>query len=491
MESDGVSIEALVRCSDVAVLVVGDGLEIVWASPAALRLVGARHGPLPDLVDPEEASAMAAFLDRVGDAGGAAVRMSCSVPVDGSTARRVDMVGRDLRSVRGVGHLVVVAHDVTGWAEREAELHRRATTDVLTGLGNRSSLMDHLGQAIRSAPLDGVGPAVLVFDMDGFKSINDQLGHALGDQVLAEVARRLAAGIEGIGAAYRLGGDEFVVILDRAADTAAAEAANALLASLGDPLPIGHGNTVSVTASAGVAVAGGDLRHAAGLLSAADAAMYRAKSAGRSRVQGYQREDRDWALARKRSVEDLTATVAQLNREKEALLQAAAVDYRTGLPNAAAFDAEHEQMHSRMRQSGDPYSVALVDIDFFHGFNYHYHYLEGNRVLKRVSAVLSDTVRDSDRVFRWGGEEFAVLLPATRLAAAGVVAERIRAAVQALGIEHAGNPGGVVTVTVGVVEAEARHLCADDAFEEVSALLVAGKDAGRNRVVTPPDQPDS
>ncbi|MDE3206861.1 MAG: GGDEF domain-containing protein [Acidobacteriota bacterium] len=183
--------------------------------------------------------------------------------------------------------------------------------------------------------------------------------------------------------------------------------------------------------------------------------------------------------------------MAQLNREKEALLQAASVDYRTGLANAAAFDAAHEQLHSRMRRSGDPYSVLLVDIDHFHGFNHLYHYLEGNRVLSQVSAVLRSTVRDGDRVFRWGGEEFAVLLPATRLAAAAVVAERLRAAVQAMGVEHAGNPPGVVTVTVGVAEATGSDVCADDVFEAVSALQAAGKDAGRNRIVTPADPPDS
>ena len=491
MDFDQVSFEALVRCSDLAVLLVNESLEIVWASPAARLLFGAGHGALPDLVDPDEASAVAAYLDRVANAGGASVRMTCSVPVEGTTSRRVDMVGRDLRSVPGVGHLVVVAHDVTGWAEREAELHTRATTDQLTGLANRSTLMDHLAHIIRSTSEADLGAAVLLFDLDKFKSVTDSLGHAAGDQVLAEVARRLADGIGDVGTAYRLGGDEFVVILNRATDIGALETADALLASVSEPVTLEMGGTVSVSASVGVAVSGGDLGHPAALISAADAAMYRAKSAGRSRVQKYRRGDRDWALARKRSVEDLTERVAQLNREKEALLEAISVDYRTGLANTAAFDAEHERLHSRTQLLGDPYSVLLVDVDYFHRFNYRYHYLEGNRVLKQLSAVLTANIRDGDRVFRWGGEEFAVLLPATRLAAAAAVAERIRAAVQAMGVEHSGNPDGVVTVTVGVVEATSAHVRADDVFEAVSALLVAGKDAGRNRVVTPADRPES
>ncbi|HET6965097.1 MAG TPA: GGDEF domain-containing protein, partial [Acidimicrobiales bacterium] len=176
---------------------------------------------------------------------------------------------------------------------------------------------------------------------------------------------------------------------------------------------------------------------------------------------------------------------AQLSREKEALLQAVSVDHRTGLANTAAFDADHAQLHSRFERSGDPYCLLLIDVDNFHAFNHRYHYLAGNRVLKRIAAALADTIRSSDRVYRWGGEEFAVLLSGTRLDAAAVAAERARAAIEQLGIEHAGNPPGVVTVTVGVAEPAVGESGAD-LFEHVSALLVEGKDRGRNRIVLPP-----
>lgn len=88
---------------------VDDDLGLLWATPAAVRLFGAGHGQLPDLVDPDSASAVAAFLDRVAGAGGSSVRISCAIPVEGSSDRRVDLVGRDMRGVEGVGCVVVVS----------------------------------------------------------------------------------------------------------------------------------------------------------------------------------------------------------------------------------------------------------------------------------------------------------------------------------------------------------------------------------------------
>ena len=185
-------------------------------------------------------------------------------------------------------------------------------------------------------------------------------------------------------------------------------------------------------------------------------------------------------------------TVEQLSREKQALLQAVSVDHRTGLANTAAFDADHAQLYARFERSGEPYSVVLVDVDHFHDFNHRYHYLAGNAVLKRLAATLARTVRKGDRAYRWGGEEFAVLLPGTRLEAAAVVAERIRAAAEGMKVEHAGSPSKVVTVTAGVAQATRFHNSVDEVFEAVSALLVEGKDGGRNRVVVPPtDRPGS
>lgn len=483
----GMSADAILDNGDVAVVGIGAQLELLWATPAAVRLFGAGHGQLPDLVDPDNAAAVASFLDRAAAASGSPVRTTCAIPVEGSNSRRVDLVARDLRAVEGVRCLVVVAHDVTGWAERESELTALAFRDTVTGLGNRASLTERLSQAVRNATLGGPGPAVLYFDVDRFKEVNDRFGHTVGDQVLAELGRRLSSSIVGLGTAYRLGGDELAVVLDRTSQEIAVQAAEYLLVILGEPFSPGAGGHVELSVSVGVAVADAELNHAAKLLSAADAAMYRAKSDGRHRVQCYRPEDRDWVLFRKQTVETLSERVAQLNREKEALLQAVSVDYRTGLANTAAFDADHARLHARFERTGEPYSVVLVDIDRFHEFNHRYHYLAGNHALERVAAMLAETIRTGDRAYRWGGEEFALLLPATRLHAAAAVAERVRAAVQRSGIDHCGNPSGVLTVTAGVAQARA-GMSPEDVFEAVTALLIGGKDAGRNRVVTPLDQ---
>jgi diguanylate cyclase (GGDEF)-like protein len=106
-----------------------------------------------------------------------------------------------------------------------------------------------------------------------------------------------------------------------------------------------------------------------------------------------------------------------------------------------------------------------------------------------VATTLASALRQGDRAYRYGGEEFAALLPRTRLDGAWVVAERVRTEVEALGLEHPTNPGDVVTVTVGVVEAHRHHAKPEDAFDSVNALLLHGKDPGRNRVVSPRDVP--
>ncbi|MBU2668058.1 GGDEF domain-containing protein [Actinoplanes bogorensis] len=152
--------------------------------------------------------------------------------------------------------------------EQEEQLRASALHDHLTGLPNRTYFLQLLAEAI------GRGPrvAVLFVDLDGFKQINDTYGHAVGDQVLVEVADRLRAELGGRGTAGRFGGDEFLVLLDALDDHHTAEAiARQLLATLCRP----HGELV-VSASIGVAVASDADPDV--LVRAADTAMYRAKS---------------------------------------------------------------------------------------------------------------------------------------------------------------------------------------------------------------------
>ena len=155
-----------------------------------------------------------------------------------------------------------------------------AETDPLTGLANRRALLDRLHSAIaEAAPM--AGPALLVLDLDGFKPVNDRHGHAEGDEVLRQVARRLAEVGGEKAVASRLGGDEFAVLLLPNSGTTADALGTALLAALARPFAF-EGNRLHVGASLGIACWPGDGITAEDLLRHADRALYVAKS-GRSR----------------------------------------------------------------------------------------------------------------------------------------------------------------------------------------------------------------
>jgi len=157
-------------------------------------------------------------------------------------------------------------------ASEHASLH-----DPLTGLANRSLVLDHLHQALARADRRSSLTAVVFLDLDDFKPINDTLGHRAGDEVLVQIANRLRAAIRPSDTLGRWGGDEFVVVcedLEQASDTPAIMAR--LAAAFDEPFTT-HGTDLCVTAAMGVAVSAGGDDHPAALIHAADAAMYRIK----------------------------------------------------------------------------------------------------------------------------------------------------------------------------------------------------------------------
>jgi len=167
-------------------------------------------------------------------------------------------------------------------ARLHAALKRQALYDELTGLPNRTLLRDRLNRAAASAARTEADISVLAVDIDGFKAVNDRLGHAAGDRVLVEVARRLQASVRTGDTVARLGGDEFVVVCENADAEVAAEVAARVTSALRIAVPAGT-DTLIVTASVGFAVRpgaapGGNLDE---LLERADRAMYRAKGGGR------------------------------------------------------------------------------------------------------------------------------------------------------------------------------------------------------------------
>ena len=174
-----------------------------------------------------------------------------------------------------------VGADVTDAHRAEASIRHMANYDQLTGLPNRTLLHAHLDAALARMKQDGRGFALLSLDLDRFKQVNDTLGHAVGDRLLMEVGRRIAAELREDDIVARFGGDEFVVLQQSAAEASQADAlARRLVELLSAPYEI-DGQRLLVGASAGIALAPADGDNGDDLMRNSDLALYRAKTDGR------------------------------------------------------------------------------------------------------------------------------------------------------------------------------------------------------------------
>jgi diguanylate cyclase (GGDEF)-like protein/PAS domain S-box-containing protein len=189
-----------------------------------------------------------------------------------------------------VSHYVGTFSDVTEAKAREARIEHMAHHDFLTGLSNRFLLTDRFSQVAANAERNDTRFALLFIDLDRFKNVNDTLGHTIGDQLLCDVAQRLAHAVRNTDTISRQGGDEFIVLLNEieSPDTAA-QVARKLMQVLGEPFQLG-GHQITVTPSIGIAVSPEDGTDLDSLLKHADLAMYDAKQQGRNNYQFFRRE---------------------------------------------------------------------------------------------------------------------------------------------------------------------------------------------------------
>lgn len=172
--------------------------------------------------------------------------------------------------------------DVTDTRAEDQRLRHLASHDALTDLPNRVLLNDRLEHALSQVQRNNGHLAVLFLDLDGFKKVNDTLGHDCGDDLLREIARRLLDTVRACDTVSRLGGDEFVVLLENPADRAEVEAvARRIIAEINLPIPL-HGVDAHVGTSVGIALHGENGTSAEALLAHADAAMYAAKKGGKN-----------------------------------------------------------------------------------------------------------------------------------------------------------------------------------------------------------------
>ena len=277
---------ALVRhSSDVITVADADGT-IRHQTPSVEAVLGYASGELAGtavtaLVHPEDLRESAAHLAHLASRPGSQLRMVARVRHRDGAWRDVETVAVNLLDDPVVGGLVLTSRDVTERTELERQLSHQAFHDALTGLANRALLAERLRHALARCQRSGGFVAVLVLDLDGFKAVNDGLGHAVGDELLVAVAERLVAGLRPGDTAARLGGDEFVVLVeDLNALAEAGRVAERVLESLLVPFEAG-GRRLDVQASIGVAT-NATAQDPDDLVRNADVAMYRAKARGKA-----------------------------------------------------------------------------------------------------------------------------------------------------------------------------------------------------------------
>ncbi|MEY2513868.1 MAG: hypothetical protein QOJ89_1226 [bacterium] len=477
------SFRRAVELSTTALVVVGTDAVVTYGTPSAGRML---RGPgsvlagelFPALFTADERGVADAFLRRLADEDACrSTFMEATCTLADGDMRWIEITGVNLLGSTDVGGMVLNLTDATAHRVMLEQATRASRTDTLTGLGNRRALDERL------AALEPM--TVMLLDLDSFKLINDRWGHAAGDTVLTTVARRLCKILPVDGSAYRVGGDELMIVLPSADLERAVEVAENASTAIRAP-----SSGPSVTVSIGVA-ASREGEPESRMLARVDEAMYRVKRGDRGTIAVAGDELGDWAGRRaseRAALEKAEASEAQLKADVERLTAENRHDARTGLLNAGAFETDIAAIDARARREGRPYAIALCDVDHFGRYNNRYLYHNGNRVLREVADAMSAVCRPHDVVYRYGGEELAVVLPDTELCDAAALAERLRCAVEELRIPHDNRPPPHhVTISVGVASIDLeRHRTSEGLVIAANLCLLVAKSSGRNRVDSSP-----
>jgi len=329
--------------SDVIMIAAPSGI-LRYVSPAAAGVYGRPAeelvgSELASLIHPEDLGSVVHEVRRFLAASPAEVpttRMECRFRSGNGGWLNVESTVK-----RHHGGLIFNSRDVTERVRLQAQLQHNAEHDPLTDLPNRALFTKRVGQALSGRRSSDQGTAVLFIDLDGFKAVNDTIGHQAGDELLVQAARRLQDAVRKGDTASRLGGDEFAALIvgDGSRDRTARERqifelADRLRKTLSQPYRI-DGNDVRVAASIGVAFSEPGLG-AGELLRNADLAMYRAKAAGKGRVELYAPQMQQDVV---RKAELATRLRAALHDGEFALLHQPVVSLDTGRITAVAAQA--------------------------------------------------------------------------------------------------------------------------------------------------------
>ena len=301
---------SLVQNSSDIVTVLDADTSVRYASPSTQRVLGYDPDSLEgsrfiDLVHPDDKTKALSFFTAGADEGQTGL-MELQLRCHDDTYVTAETLCTNLIHDDNVLGIVLNIRDITERKRLEAELRHQAFHDTVTNLANRGLFNDRVQHAIERQERDHKPIAVLVMDLDDFKTINDSLGHAAGDRILYEVGERLGVCLRTADTAARLGGDEFAILLEEAGDgIQAVEVAERIMQVLEAPFNL-EDKEVFVRASVGIAVAEGVVTgNAEELLRNADVAMYMAKERGKGRYQAFEPAMHDTALKRLEMKADL------------------------------------------------------------------------------------------------------------------------------------------------------------------------------------------
>jgi len=311
---------SLVQNSSDVVMVVAADSSMTYVSPSVERVLGHGHeqltgSKLTDHVHPEDKAQVLQFLtsgDRDGDDPRPALTEFRLLHRDAQWLH-VESQRTNLLNDPNVNGIVLNIRDIGERKAFEEQLQHQAFHDPVTALANRALFHDRVEHALERQTRDGRPISVLFMDLDDFKTINDSLGHAVGDRLLQEVGERLKDCLRTADTAARLGGDEFGILLeDGGVGIEAAEVAARIMGALEGAFRLG-GKDVFVRASIGIATASpgvdGGPSDAEELLRNADVAMYMAKESGKNRYQVFEPAMHDTALRRLELKADLQRAV--------------------------------------------------------------------------------------------------------------------------------------------------------------------------------------
>jgi diguanylate cyclase (GGDEF)-like protein/PAS domain S-box-containing protein len=344
------------NASDV-ILILNDDTTVRYASPSAEAVFGrsALTGTaLQELVDPRDRERVHRTLTVLRSDTQEEAHDYWWIIREVSNIE-VEVRCRDLRQDRTVAGLVITLRDVTEQRQLEHELTQRAFHDSLTGLPNRTLLLERTERALLRGRRESTLTCLLFIDLDDFKIVNDTLGHIVGDRLLAAVGERLSRTLRRTDTAARLGGDEFAVLMEGAKQPVDAELLAAqVIQSLGRPFRLSD-DSVNVSASVGVATAW-DSADPEELLALADLALYAAKAAGKRQWRRFLPELRDNMTER----HDLRARLDRAIADEEfSLLYQPVVDMTAG--QVVGFEALARWPHTRRGMIPPLQFIALAE----------------------------------------------------------------------------------------------------------------------------------